>query len=135
MPLVGAGYADRGGVLCWDFGACSITVSSSHSGSQSRTGCPVGTMLRRLTSITRSASLAMSGWPPLTSLRSHLQRNRGSISRASQRSSNAILGGRQSTFDIWPYNITMAAMWRGIGEVKNAILGKRISWLWIMMVL
>jgi len=31
--------------------------------------------------------------------------------------------------------MTMAAMWSGIGDVKKAMLGKRISWLWIAMTL
>jgi len=31
--------------------------------------------------------------------------------------------------------MTMAAMWSGMGDVKKAMLGKRISWLWIAMTL
>ena len=63
------------------------------------------------------------------------RRNEGSMSRAIQTSSMAIWGGMRSQRDIWPYRITIAAMWSGIGDTKNAMSGNLISWLCTTMML
>ena len=40
-----------------------------------------------------------------------------------------------STTDMWPYRITIAAMWRGLGDTKNAMSGNLMSWLCTTMML
>ena len=107
----------------------------SQTGSDMSTEPLAGDTLQRLTSRTFSASLEMRGWPPFESLRSQRHRRRGSMSSAIHTFSIIASLVRQSDLDMWPNKMTMAAMWSGMGDMKNAMSGKRISWLWITMML